>query len=41
MKNFYSLKKFLPQGRENMLDDLFKDLTEDDNPVLFFYRVNI
>jgi hypothetical protein len=39
--NFYSMEKFLPQGRERLLDDLFENLTEDDNPVLFFYRVNI
>jgi hypothetical protein len=39
--NFYALKQNLPKGKENMLDDLFRDLTEDENPVLFFYRVNI
>ncbi|MDR2776413.1 MAG: 6-bladed beta-propeller [Tannerella sp.] len=38
---FYALKQNLPKGKENMLDDLFRDLTEDENPVLFFYRVNI
>jgi hypothetical protein len=37
----YALKQNLPKGKESMLDDLFRDLTEDENPILFFYRVNI
>jgi hypothetical protein len=39
--DLYAMKQHLSKGRENMLDELFKDLTEDENPVLFFYRVNI
>ncbi|MDR1743874.1 MAG: 6-bladed beta-propeller [Dysgonamonadaceae bacterium] len=40
-EDMYNLKQNLPKGKEDILDDLFQDLTEDDNPVLFFYRVNI
>jgi hypothetical protein len=37
----YHLIENLPPDKKGMLDELYRDLTEDDNPVLFFYRVNI
>jgi hypothetical protein len=37
----YQLAINLPPNKKEMLDELYRDLTEDDNPVLFFYRVRI
>ena len=40
-EDMYRLAVNLPAEKKGMLDKLYNDFTEDDNPVLFFYRVNI
>ena len=32
---------FYQLGEKNIVDKLFKDLTEDSNPVLFFYKIKV
>ncbi len=32
---------FYQLGEKNIVDKLFKDLTEDNNPVLFFYKIKV
>ena len=32
---------FYQLGEKNLVDALFKDLTEDSNPVLFFYKIKV
>ena len=36
-----SKNTFYKLGEKKVIDDLFCDLTEDSNPVLFFYKVKI
>lgn len=36
-----SKNTFYKLGEKRVIDDLFEDLTEDSNPVLFFYKVKI
>ena len=36
-----SKNTFYKLGEKKVIDDLFRDLTEDSNPVLFFYKVKI